>query len=585
MLDSEAEELLAEIRQAAQQLRKGRRADALLIYHDVRRRAGPRAHVHYELGHLCEEIGDIDQAITHYVIAAEKSPEMSQYLSTLGIAYLNSGEPQRAFETLEKAMALNPEMPEVLHGLGVYFMRRADFEQAVDYLERAASQRPSDADVHTNLATTLTRLNKHDEALAHAKKAVKLNSSDPRKHLALCNTLSEIGQMDEAVRHLEKTIRQHKSFGTAYDLLARIKKFSSADEAFIRSTEKVLERGMPAQQRYCLHFALGKMHDDCGHYDEAFAHYQKANLLQKTDYDVGRDTRLLKDMKKVFNESTLKSYSSLGHDSAQPVFIVGMPRSGTTLMEQIIASHPKGAGAGELPEMPRLAGVIFPASDRRRVAARARSELTAPNIKIHAESYLGVLRQGRPEARRIVDKMPGNFFFVGLISSLFPNATIIHAIRHPLDICLSCYFQSFSDLFWANDVHSIANMYSIYRDAMDYWHRVLPDGKILDVHYEELVDDPEHHARRMLEACGLEWDNTVLEFFRQKHVVKTASVAQTRMPIYSSSKMRWMNYTKHIGELANDLSEYLESDRDLLTAHGINLPAQSTTGWLKRLLK
>ena len=198
MLDSEAEELLAEIRQAAQQLRKGRRADALLIYHDVRQRAGPRAHVHYELGHLCEEIGDIDQAITHYVIAAEESPEVSQYVSTLGIA---------------------------------------------------------------------------------------------------C------------------------------DLLARAKKFSSADEAFIRNTEKVLERGMPVQQRYCLHFALGKMHDDCGHYDEAFAHYQQANLLQKTNYDVGRDTRLLKHMKKVFNESTLKSFASLGHESAQPVFIVAMPRS------------------------------------------------------------------------------------------------------------------------------------------------------------------------------------------------------------------------------------------------------------------
>ena len=585
MPESDSEKLLADIRQASLELKKGRRPDALLIYHEVRQRAGTRAPVQFELGRLCEEIGDIDQAITHYKIATEEAPEVPAYQATLGVAYLNAHEPQNAFDTLQQAMALNPDMPDVLHGLGAYYMQRADYEQAADYLERACKLKPSDAGVRCNLASTLRELNRHDEALVHAQKAVKLNDAEPGTHLALCNVLTETGRIDEAVRHLERVVRQHKNFGFAYDVLARIKKFSNADLAFINNTEKLLKRGMPAKQRYSLHFALGKMNDDCGRYDEAFAHYEQANLLRKSDYDVGIDAQLLKDMKKAFTASSLRSFALQGNDSAQPVFIVGMPRSGTTLMERIIASHPHGAGAGELPEMPRLGKEIFPADDRRRPAARARAQLTASKINEYADSYLNVLRQGRPEARRIVDKMPSNFYFVGLIMSIFPNATIIHAIRHPLDICLSCYFQNFASLPWSNEFRSIASIYSIYRDAMDYWRQVLPDGKILDVEYEKLVEDPEHHARRMLDACGLEWDDIVLDFFRQKNVVRTASIAQTRMPIYKSSKMRWTNYETHLGELARDLSEYLEGDRELLAEHGIELPEQAASGWLGRLLK
>jgi tetratricopeptide (TPR) repeat protein len=583
--EAEAKKLFADIQQASQYLAKGQRTDALLIYHHVKENAGRNAPVQFALGQLCEQIGDVDQAITHYEVAVEESPDMPVYESTLGIAYLNSGDRKNALETLEKAMALNPDIADVQHGLGVYHMRLADYEKAVGYLERACELNRSDSNIRTNLTTTLAQLNRHDEALAHAKKAVKAKDAAPGAHLALCSTLSQMGQMDEAVRHLEQMVRKNKDFGLAYDLLARIKKFSSADAAFIQGAEKALERGMPAKHRYCLHFALGKMYDDCGEYDKAFKHYQQGNLLQGTDYDTGMDKALLKRMKKAFTKSSLESFAALGQQSAQPVFIVGMPRSGTTLMEQIIASHPEGAGAGELPVITHIAKDLLPAEERKRIAAHARSQLTAENIETQANNYLNVLQQGKPDARRIVDKMPSNFFFVGLIASLFPNATIINAIRHPLDISLSCYFQSFSDLPWACDTKSIARIYSLYREAMDYWREVLPEGKILDVYYEKLVEDPELQARRMLDACGLEWDETVLEFFRKKSVVKTASVAQTRQPIYKSSKARWMKYAAHIEELAADLSEYLQDDADLLAEHGIQLPAPSALSKFKRLLQ
>ncbi len=584
MLDSDSKEILADIQKAVGHLKSGRRPDALLIYHDVTQNAGSSGPVQFALGQLCEQFGDVDQAITHFDVAVENEPDTPQYQSALGIAYINSGNSRQALEVLERALELDSEATPVLHGLGVCYMRRGDYERAADYLERARDSNRSDASVLTNLATCLANLNRHDEALTHAQRAVRINDSDPNTHLVLSNTLTEIGQIDDAVKHLEKTIRQHRTFGVAYDLLARTKKFSSADNAFIKNTEKMLNQGMPAQQRSCLLFALGKMHDDCGQYDDAFEYFRQANLLQGVDNDPGRDVGLLKAMKKAFNASTIPSFAALGHSSDQPVFIVGMPRSGTTLMERIIASHSRGAGSGELPALPRIAEEVFPPQQWRKAGAWANTQLTAENIGTHAEHYLGVLRQGQPDAARIVDKMPSNFFFVGLIASIFPNATIIHAIRHPLDTCLSCYFQNFSEISWARSIESIAQRYSLYRETMKYWHAELPEGKILDVHYEQLVDDPENQARRMIEACGLDWESSVLEFFRTKSVVKTASVAQTRQPIYKSSKARWMNYSPHVGELADGLAEFLQEDKSVLADHGVQLAAPSAMSKLKRWL-
>ena len=290
-------------------------------------------------------------------------------------------------------------------------------------------------------------------------------------------------------------------------------------------------------------------------------------------------------MKKTFDASSLQKFRKLGHASEQPVFIVGMPRSGTTLMERMIASNPRAAGAGELPEIPRISRLISPEDNPRQFAATVRANLTDKNITNYAKNYLGVLRQSGGNVDRIVDKLPGNAFNLGLISILFPNATIIHAIRHPLDTCLSCYFQNFTNVRWANDFQVIGEIYDHYREVMTHWEDILPNGKIIDVHYEQLIDDPETYGRHMLEACGLEWDSDSLEFYKKETVVKTASLWQARQPIYQSSKMRWKNYASHIANLADALSDYLQDDRQDLANHGIDLAAPTGIGWLKKMLK
>ncbi|MDJ0813818.1 MAG: sulfotransferase [Woeseiaceae bacterium] len=582
MNEADTKKLIEQIHEAARLLRGDNRSEALLIYHDVKERSEGNPVVEMQLGHLCEEFGDIDEAIMHYEIVVEHGPDNAQSLSILGKAYLQAHELDKAHEVLEKAIEIDPDIVDAQHALGVFYMRRLDHENAIGPLERACELRPRDVGVRINLAATLDQLNRHDEALSNINRALQLEKKSPAANLVLTEILSRTGDMDGAQKQAEKLVKLQPQFGAAYDQLARIRKFTDADMPMIRQAEKALKHGMPAKDRCSLLFAIGKMYDDCGKYDEAWASYQQANLLRKHRYDINNDRDLVKALQRAFSAKNIPILAGNGNSSEKPVFIVGMPRSGTTLMERIIASHPLGGGAGELPQMVSAGHKMFPKGERRKSLKQLQEELTEEEVEKFTEDFLRVLEQGRGDAARIVDKMPGNSRFVGLIHVLFPNATIIHARRHPLDSCLSCYFQNFAELWWTNDLQVIGKEYTLYRKSMEYWSSVLPEGTIIDVQYEQLVEDPETHARRMLDAVGLEWDPSVLEFYRKKSVVRTASMAQTRQKIYKSSRARWMNYAEHLGPLVAEIAPYLEEDRELLAEHGIELP--SGGGWLKRLV-
>jgi tetratricopeptide (TPR) repeat protein len=574
---------LKQIQDAAQQLRNGHRAEAFGIYEQVAQQTQTDDPLQAQLGYFCLTFGAFDRAVEHYTAAVEQEPDNAQHLGFLGSAHQQNGDAQLALEIYERALALDGGTASVLNGLSVLYMDRDDYAQAKALLLRSVRLKPSDANAQTNLAITLQHLNEHEEALRCAQKAIKLEPVNPDAHFALASIMTQMGRIDEAVRHCEKTIQQHRTFGEAYDLLARMRKFTEADKPFIAKTEKVLVSGMPAKQRYALHYALGKMYDDCREWDKAFEHFEKANLLKRKRFDIERVRKVFGLRCSAFDRPALERYRAFGHASQQPVFIVGMPRSGTTLMEQMIASHPRAAGADELTELPRIALLVSPDDDLRRLVSRTHANLTPTSIESHAETYLSVLRQGREAAERIVDKQPGNFCHLGLISILFPNATIIHAVRNPLDTCLSCYFQNFSTLAWANDLKLIADTYRLYRETMEYWERVLPAGKILEVCYERLIEDPATEGRRLLEGCGLEWDEGCLRFYEQNRVVKTASVWQARQPIYRSAQQRWKHYASHLGELATALSDYLQDEHEALREHGIE--TGGSTGWLKRLFR
>lgn len=573
-------QIFSDIQEASRLLQSGNRGEALLIYHDVKERTGRNPVIELQLGMLCEEFGDIDEAILHYEIVVEEEPDNASFLTKLGVAYLNAQEHFKAKKTLEEALEMDPSIPEVQHGLGIFYIHKSDYDAAVEYLERAVELKPRDVPTRINLAISLANLNRHEPALKHINRAAQLDKTDAAVQLAHSDILSQIGDMEKSTQLVEQVLAKHPYKGRAFDHYARIRKFTEEDAPFMRKAEKVLEKGMPPKERRNLLYALGKMNDDCGNYDKAFSFYEKANLMAKSPFSLEGDEKMRKAVLKSFTKKTIETYASFGNPSEQPVFVVGMPRSGTTLMERIIASHPKGAGSGELVEIPDIAHKILPVKELRKAQRHVPRELTPEKSAEYTEQYLSILRQGHGDATRIVDKMPGNSRFIGLIKSLFPNATIIHAMRHPLDISLSCYFQNFASLWWTDDLRRIGKIYSSYRATMEVWRKTFPEGTILDVRYEDLIEDPETHARRMIEACGLEWDPSVLEFYKKKGVVRTASIAQTRRKIYKTSRARWMNYAKHIGPLVEEIAPFLEDDRELLAEHGIELPER---GLLKRM--
>jgi Flp pilus assembly protein TadD len=576
-------QLIAEIEKANRELQSGRRVNAVLIHDEIAKRADLDAVVNIALGRLSLALDSAFHAVKHFENAVELEPDNARHLGFLGLALQAERRSEEAADVFTRAMEIDDGIPAVLNGLGYIYTTRGDYQKATSLLSKAQQAKPSDGAIQTNYAMALALNNQHELALKHAEKGLRLLPDSVNAHYTYGTILAQSGRVEDAVRHFEKTIRQHRLFGGAYDHLARLKKFSEADSAFIEKAEKVLKKGMPAKDRLCLHFALGKMRDDCQQWDKAFEHYRQANLLKKKDYDIRPTRKLFEQIKKTFTAKTLQEFQALGNNSNMPIFIVGMPRSGTTLMERMITSSDKVAGAGELLEIPHIAEQIVSQDNPRKFASSVRANLTAENIAKYSEEYLQVLRQAGPDADRIVDKLPDNYFHLWLISIMFPKATIIFALRHPLDVALSCFFQNFASILWADDLRTIAEVYRFHHEVMSYYKKILPEGKVIDVWYEDLVEDPETYGKQMLEACGLQWQGDGLDHYKKEKIVKTASLWQVRQPVYQSSKKRWVNYAPYLGEVAEQLAEFLQEDREELAAHEIALPAPSGLSRIKKL--
>ncbi len=302
---------------------------------------------------------------------------------------------------------------------------------------------------------------------------------------------------------------------------------------------------MPLPQAIGLQYALGKYYDDTKQYEPAFDHFTQANQSSKrfaSPYDRGQLTLRVERIIQSFDAKFFTQAGGTLHPSERPVFIVGMPRSGTSLAEQILASHPSIYGAGEL----MYWHGAYEAYRRTEPDRKAALELI-PNL---AKQYLDRLNALDAQAGRVVDKMPANFWYAGLLHAAFPSARIIHMQRHPFDTCLSIYFQNFFNIgAYAHDLADLAHFYGEYRRVMSHWRRVLPEKALLDVPYEALVEEPETWARRMLAFVGLPWDPRCLDFHQTDRVVITASKWQVRQKISTASVARWRNYEKHIGPL------------------------------------
>ena len=470
-------------------------------------------------------------------------------------AYHRDGQLREAIALYRRILVLK-DLPLIRNNLGHALWELGQLDAATFEYRRAVELKPDYAQALCNWAGALMGLDRLDEAEEKLRQAIAVNSGFAGAHNNLALILKERGRVDEASRAAKRAIRLAPRNTSFYETLAAMRPFKAGDR-YLRALEALLRDGgsLSAADRTHLHFALAKAYEDTGRLDAAFAQLQAGNRLKRraTDYDEAATLTRMDRTRTVFTADFMRRCESSGDQSPLPVFVVGMPRSGTTLIEQILASHPNVFGAGELNLFDLAAGRVansLPKSARFPDMALA---MSGDDFRKLGTSYLDGLRQRAPTASRIVDKMPGNFLFAGLIHLALPNATIIHAVRNPLDTCVSCFSILFTNQAQTYELAELGRYYRHYRALMAHWRRVLPPNRIIDVHYEDLVGDLDGVARRIVSQCGLTWDARCLDFHRTDRVVRTASATQVRRPIYRTSVGRWQRYEKFLAPLICEL--------------------------------
>jgi Flp pilus assembly protein TadD len=418
-------------------------------------------------------------------------------------------------------------------------------EESARYLRKALNQKPDSAVVQTQFARALALLDRHEEALERARRAIALDPALPDAHATLAVGLADLGQYEEARRALARAIELGPDRARFYFFWGNITRWT-ADDPRLAGLEALARKSatLPIDAQVDINFALAKAYADCGDDERAFRHQIEGGRLQRRmyRYDEASALREMDELSRPLDAAWIRRHQGAGDPSRLPVFVLGMPRSGTTLIEQILASHPKVRALGERATFSEtLAGICGTPTGAQSLAQRA-AQCTDTELRRLGALYLKVIRRAVPATtERIVDKMPANFQFVGFIHAALPNARIIHTRRDPVDTCLSMFSMLFAGnaQLYSYDLEELGRYYHAYENVMTHWRDVLPAGVMLEVQYEEVVDDFERQARRIVAHCGLEWDDACLEFHRSKRSVRTMSHAQVRQPIYRSSVGRW----------------------------------------------
>jgi tetratricopeptide (TPR) repeat protein len=493
-------------------------------------------------------------------------------LCTRALASHQAGKFAEAIAFYERILALQPNFSEVHNNRGLALAELDRPEEAVASYARALAIKPDNPETLCNWGVALAQLERWDEAEAAFRRAIATHPGFAAAHNNLGLILKDRGRMAPATRAVEEAIRLSPQDASYYDNLAAMRPFIAGDR-YLTALEGLAAESasLSAVNRMHLHFALAKANEHLGKPDNAFRHLLAANALkrQQTSYDEAATLAQISRTRELFTPEFVRAREGAGERSAVPIFIIGMPRSGTTLIEQILASHPQISAAGELTLFEQSAAAVGRATPHSRSFPDFMPGMSASQLRDLGALYLKKLLPRAPGAARIVDKMPANFRYAGLIHLALPDAVIIHAIRDPVDTCVSCFSVHFTKgQLHTYDLAELGRYYRHYQELMAHWHRVLPPGRVIDVRYEDLVDDLEGVARRIIAGCGLPWDPRCLAFHRNERPVRTASVMQVRQPVYRGSVGRWRRYQNFLGPLFAALAPVHDADAFTLRKAG-----------------
>jgi len=473
------------------------------------------------LGNSLQFMGRFQDASQEYKTLIQNQGDHAEAHYRLAISLSSMGNTAQAEKNCRKALKLQPEFVSALNSLSMILTSQGQTDEALKCCERALKIQPDDINAACMAANIYEQSGKAETAYNYLKPHIKAGKQHLNLALAFAAVSKELGFQNDAISMME-------------DLLAHA-------------------QGLTNTGRRNLCFTLGKLCDNSQQYDRAFKHYKQGNELRPAPFNLQKHAMGIDNSIRIQSSDFFAKTATSSNQSDRPVFIVGMPRSGTSLVEQILASHSDVFGAGELAKISQLAHSLPALLNTNKAYPEILESLNKTALKQCAEEYLQHLNDINTDALRVVDKMPGNFFYLGLIQLLFPNARIIHCKRHPLDNCLSCYFQDFfQSMDWCYDQHNMAAYYHGYKKLMTHWKQTLTIP-IMDISYEELVADQENISRKLIEFCDLDWTDDCLEFHKVKRFVATASYDQVRKPIYKKSVARWKNYEAHIEPLKNAL--------------------------------
>lgn len=506
--------------------------------------------LHGRLGDMLRACGRFHDAISSYRRAIELDPLNAGFHNDLGACLLETGSATEAIEHFRRALETEPGLAVAQGNLGNALRYLGKLDAAEACYRQMLALYPKLVEAHHNLAIVLKLQNRVTEAEAYCRSALQINPMWPAALTLLAKFYADQGRFRDAEALLEEAIAHHPDSPEAWSGIPHLRKMRTDDAAWLDGALRTAEKDLPPRQEARLRFAIGKYFDDVQEYPRAFENIRRANELVKT-YRPKHDMRALTRTVDLIIQSLGAEWVSRnrngGVPSTRPVFIVGMPRSGTTLAEQILASHPAVWGAGELGYWGHVATAYL---TRLRAGE-------APPEALHgfATDYLRLLAGLSADAERVVDKMPVNFMSLGLIHAALPDARFIHIRRNPADTCLSLYFQDFDATYsFANDLEHLVHYYGEYARVMAHWQSVVPTDRVLEVSYEALVDDHALWARSMVEFVGLAWDPVCLDFHETQRTINTASNWQARQKVNKSSVERWRNYEPFVGPL-KDLTE------------------------------